>query len=122
MLWPDVRSVGPATSEPAGVTIRSAISWEPRRSSWNPTRKFVPSVAARATLERARNASANGTYYTASSVSFQASIEFHYVREAGELLASSERDAALVDTITEAGRTVERARRAIEATPVRDTS
>ena len=77
---------------------------------------------SRGTLERARSAVANRTYYTAASLSFQASIEFHFVREASEYLAADEPTAAHAESLAGAREAVDRARLRIESERVRDTS
>lgn len=70
---------------------------------------------AQGTLADARNASANGTYYTAASLSFQASIEAHYVRDAsGVLAASNAADAARAALDADAA-AVDAARRDVDA-------
>lgn len=77
---------------------------------------------ARGTLERARSAAANGTYYTASSLSFQTAIEARYVREASAYVAASDRAAALEATLARSGRAVEDARAAVDGARIEDTS
>lgn len=81
-------------------------------------------AGAVATLARARDAAANQTYYTAASLSFQSSIESHYVRSASRYLAAApeERPGAAQARLDEAGGVVARVRGEVEARPVRDTS
>lgn len=77
-------------------------------------------AAARETLGRAQQASANGTYYTAASLSFQAAIAAHRVRDTARLFAGDA--GALEASLAEAREAVATARRAVDATPVVDTA
>lgn len=79
-------------------------------------------AGARTLIERARSAAANGTYYTASSLSFQASIEARHVREASEYLAAGDPTAAHAASVAEARATVDEARGTIEGRRVSDTN
>ncbi|HET6404114.1 MAG TPA: S16 family serine protease [Candidatus Thermoplasmatota archaeon] len=77
---------------------------------------------AEALVERARREVANGTYYIAASTSFQASIQAHYVREAAEALAATDRAAAAVASVEESRGIVERVRAQVEGARVEDTN
>lgn len=76
-------------------------------------------AAANATLERAYLAAANGTYYTASSLSFQAAIEAHAVRDIARFV--DEGAPALRRAMDAAEDAVAAARRDVDATPVQGT-
>lgn len=79
-------------------------------------------AAARGTLASARSASANGTYYTAASLSFQTSISAHDARDRAKLVRAPDASAALNALVAEATRTVASARAQIEGKRVDDSS
>ena len=71
--------------------------------------------AARETLERARGASANGTHYTAASLSFQAAIDAHHVRDSARVLASEDPVAEAAGLVRAAREEVARVRAEVES-------
>lgn len=73
-------------------------------------------------LDKARNDSANGTYYRAASISFQSSIASHYVREASQYVAAQDRPAAIAGTLARARDAIARATIRVGDSPVRDTN
>ncbi|HUR70013.1 MAG TPA: hypothetical protein VM370_12270, partial [Candidatus Thermoplasmatota archaeon] len=79
-------------------------------------------ASSKSLLGSAANATANQTYYTAASLSFQSSIESRYVREAAQYLAATDRAAAHAQSVAEARGIVQRVERAVSSSPVRDTN
>lgn len=77
-------------------------------------------AGANETLERARSAAANGTYYTASSLSFQAAIEAHDVRDASEMIRSDDPQAVARDALARSQEDVDRVRALVDATRTQD--
>lgn len=82
-----------------------------------------PNLAlARSLLDDASAAVANGSYYTAASLSFQSSIQAHYVREASAYVAATDRPAALASTLARSRTLIDEIAREIEQKPVDDTN
>lgn len=77
---------------------------------------------ARAKLASAESAAANGTYYTASSLSFQASIAARDARDRARIARAANPAEALQESIREAAEDVQAARDDIEGETVEDTS
>lgn len=75
---------------------------------------------AESTLGRAREAAANGTHYTASSLSFQAAVAAHRTHNAARFLAQG--PPALDDALDRARAAVSDARRAVDRVDVADAS
>lgn len=78
-------------------------------------------AGAQATLERARASWGNGTYYTAASLSFQSSIESHYVRDAARYVAATDRLPVLERALADATAVVAQVRSDVEARAEPDT-
>jgi len=72
-------------------------------------------VAAEEILRQAHAAADAGSHYTGASQSFQASIDFHYVRDFSNVLTSSDANATLRALRTRAQGDVASARGAVEA-------
>jgi uncharacterized protein len=75
---------------------------------------------AEATLRRAESAYANGTYYTAASLSFQSSIASHDARDRARLVRASDPQAALRDLLADAQRKIADVRAEVERAVVTD--
>jgi uncharacterized protein len=75
-------------------------------------------AVAEAKLASARNAVANGTHYTAASLSFQTSVAAHSLRETARYLAGGDANASL----DEARGAIALAKRDVDGAPARDTS
>ena len=73
--------------------------------------------AAEALLERARGASANGTHYTAASLSFQSAVEARGVRDAARAIASRDPTATALQAVEAARAEVARVRALVERFP-----
>lgn len=73
-------------------------------------------VDATRTLERARDAVANGTYYTAASLSFQSAVMAHGARDKARLI--DEGSPALTRALDEADAAVEAARAAVDGADI----
>lgn len=78
--------------------------------------------AASAKVESARSETRNGTYYTAASTSFQASIEARYVREAAQYISAQDLAAAHAESLAEARDLVLRVGVAVGSARVEDTN
>lgn len=103
--------VNEAEAELAGVTntqARTTISAE--------------LADANATLRRAESAYSNGTYYTAASLSFQASIAGHDARDRARVSKSSDPATTLQELLTAARNAVASARAEVDSAPLRTTS
>lgn len=78
-------------------------------------------ACAQASEASARSATANGSYYAAASLSFQAAIDAHYVRDAKRLEDAGATRAELDARLADDNATLNDARRQIEGFAIRDT-
>lgn len=79
-------------------------------------------VEARGTLQRAESAYSNGTYYTAASLSFQASIAAHDARDRSRVAKTTDLTSTLASLLVASRDAVARARAEVDAAPLRTTS
>ncbi|HVM45766.1 MAG TPA: S16 family serine protease [Candidatus Thermoplasmatota archaeon] len=115
---------GELVDDAAALVEEARVALEAAPPSASRTGLAERQASATQLLERAREAVANGTYYTAASLSFQASINARYVREASEYLSASAdgRAGAVAASLAESRAVVDRVRRDVERSPVQDTN
>jgi len=95
---------------------RAAVAALPAGASRSALETRLTDVGAQ--VAQAQGAARNGTYYAAASLSFQASIDAHAVREMASLVNASDARQAAADRIAEDAGAVDVARSEVDAFPV----